>query len=702
MSHVVSAPAAGRRNETIIVFALSLAAMVVSMMQTLPVPILGLIRNDLGASAAEVSWVTTATLLSAAVCTPLLGRFGDQHGKKPTLVAVLVVMVVGSVIAAVASSLPLLILGRVLQGAATAIFPLALSVLREEVRPQKLPGAMALVSGTLAFGSGLALVATGLLTSGADADYRNAFWMATGFAVLALLAVVFLVPATRHKSGGRTDFLGALTLGTALLLLLLPISQGHEWGWASGRTLGAFAGAAVMIAVWVLTELKVREPLVDMRMFIHRPVLMANLAGILVGFGMFANFLGVSYLVQMPKALTGFGFDASILRASVQFLLPGAVISLLASPVGGRLVRHRGPRLALGMAAICGSIGFGWLALDHAHTASVIGAGLLTGAAVSFGYAAMPAVIMASVPHHQSGIANGINSISRSTGSAIGSAIVTTILASRTIEHLPAGVPPLPAESGFTLTFGIGAVAFVLVAVISWLGLRAPRDSRAAEADPARAGNSSTPTAETAVAEQAAEPAVQANAVQADAVPGEAVLADAVPAGAGFHGLVRDAAGEVLGGAALTLIAPDGQQVGRTLSRPDGRYALHAPAGGPYVLIAAADGHQPQAAPVTAGDAPVAYGIRLPRAVGAAGAQVRGTVSAGEGGRPLPDARLTLVDAAGNVVRTTLTDAEGAYAFTDVTAGDYSLIASGYPPVASPLVVEGHGTDGFDVHLVHP
>ncbi|WP_268826820.1 MSCRAMM family protein [Streptomyces sp. A1-5] len=179
-------------------------------------------------------------------------------------------------------------------------------------------------------------------------------------------------------------------------------------------------------------------------------------------------------------------------------------------------------------------------------------------------------------------------------------------------------------------------------------------------------------------------------------------MADAVPAGAGFHGLVRDAAGEVLGGAALTLIAPDGQQVGRTLSRPDGRYALHAPAGGPYVLIAAADGHQPQAAPVTAGDAPVAYGIRLPRAVGAAGAQVRGTVSAGEGGRPLPDARLTLVDAAGNVVRTTLTDAEGAYAFTDVTAGDYSLIASGYPPVASPLVVEGHGTDGFDVHLVHP
>ncbi|KPI12872.1 major facilitator superfamily MFS_1 [Actinobacteria bacterium OV450] len=489
MSTAAPTPAeAKNRNETVIVFALSLAAMVVSMMQTLPVPILGLIRTDLGTSTANVSWVTTATLLSAAVFTPLLGRFGDQHGKKPTLVAVLGVMVAGSVIAALATSLPLLILGRVLQGAATAIFPLALSVLREEVRPQKLPGAMALVSGTLAFGSGLALVATGLLTSGSDADYRNAFWMATGFATLALLAVAFLVPATRHKTGGRTDFLGALTLGITLLLLLLPISQGHEWGWTSGRTLGSFAGAAVMTAVWVFTELKVSEPLVDMRMFVHRPVLMANLAGILVGFGMFANFLGVSYLVQMPQKLTGYGFDASILRASVQFLLPGAIVSLLASPVGGQLVRHRGPRVALGLAAALGAVGFGWLALDHGHSYSVIGADLIVGAAVSFGYAAMPAVIMASVPHHQSGIANGINSISRSTGSAIGSAIVTTILASKTIEHLPAGVPALPAESGFTLTFWIGAVAFALVAVISWLGLRGAHGPRTVEAGVPAAG----------------------------------------------------------------------------------------------------------------------------------------------------------------------------------------------------------------------
>ncbi|MFF4739093.1 MFS transporter [Streptomyces sp. NPDC001262] len=467
--------------------------MVVSMMQTLVVPILGLIQRDLHTTSANVSWVTTATLLSAAVFTPLLGRFGDQHGKKQTLVGVLVVMVAGSVLAAVTHSLTWLIVGRVLQGAATAIFPLALSVLREEVRPARLPGAMAMVSGTLAFGSGLALVATGLLTSGDDPDYRSAFWLATGLAALALIAVAALVPATRETTGGRTDVLGALSLAATLVLLLLPITQGHEWGWASGRTIGCFAGAAVMAAVWTLVERKVREPLVDMRMFAHRPVLFANLSGLLVGFGSFALFIGVSYLVQMPSKIAGYGFDASVLRASVEFLLPSTVVSLLAAPVGGQLVRHKGPRPVMLLASLIGTVGFVWIALDHEHAYAVIAAGMFVGAAISFGYAAMPAVIVASVPHHQTGIANGINSISRSTGSAIGSAMITTVLASKSVEHLPPGAPKLPAESQFTLTFVIAGAAFLLVSVVAGLGLRKIHMLRdAAVAAPAWAADAET------------------------------------------------------------------------------------------------------------------------------------------------------------------------------------------------------------------
>ncbi|MFJ8083001.1 MFS transporter [Streptomyces sp. NPDC096205] len=501
MSHSQQAAPSRPSGHIGIILVLGLAAMVVSMMQTLVVPILGIIQSDLKATTANVSWVTTATLLSAAVFTPLLGRFGDQHGKKPTLVGVLGVMIAGSVLAATTTSLTWLIVGRVMQGAATAIFPLALSVLREEIRPEKLHGAMALVSGTLAFGSGLALVGAGLLTQGSDPDYHRVFWLAAVLAVVALAGVLFVVPASRTKTGGRTDWLGALTLGMLLVLVLLPLSQGHEWGWTSGRTLGAFAGAIVMTGIWVLTESRVKEPMVDMKMFVQRSVLFTNLAGLLLGFAMFTQFIGVSYLVQMPEDLVGYGFGASVLAASVVYLLPTTLVSLVGAQVGGVLVGRLGARVTLAAGAGFGVLGFAWLTAAHDTSASVIGSGMLIGLAISFGYAAMPALIVASVPAGQTGIANGLNSISRSVGSAVASAVITSLLASKTIE-LPAGMPALPQESQFTTGFAIAGAAFVLVAIVARFGLRqapAPSTAGVRKAVPSE-------TAELAQAQSQAEP----------------------------------------------------------------------------------------------------------------------------------------------------------------------------------------------------
>ncbi|MET7851297.1 MFS transporter [Streptomyces avermitilis] len=477
MSHAQQAVPRRRSGDTAVVLVLGLAAMVVSMMQTLVVPVLGIIQSDLKATTANVSWVTTATLLSAAVFTPLLGRFGDQHGKKPTLVGVLLVMIAGSVLAATTASLTWLIVGRVMQGAATAIFPLALSVLREEIKPEKLHGAMALVSGTLAFGSGLALVGAGLLTQGSDPDYHRVFWLAVVLAVMALAGVLFAVPASRTKTGGRTDWLGAVALAALLVLLLLPISQGHGWGWTSGRTLGAFAGAIVMAVVWVIIESRVKEPMVDMKMFAHRPVLFTNLAGLLLGFAMFTQFIGVSYLVQMPEGVAGYGFGASVLEASVVYLLPTTLVSLVGAQFGGVLVRRLGARVTLAAGACFGVLGFTWLSAAHDTTASVIGAGMVIGLAISFGYASMPALIVASVPPHQTGIANGINSISRSVGSAVASAVITSLLASKTIP-LPDGMPALPQEGQFTLSFTIAGAAFVLVVAVALVGLKSAHAPR--------------------------------------------------------------------------------------------------------------------------------------------------------------------------------------------------------------------------------
>ncbi|MEV8510351.1 MFS transporter [Actinoplanes sp. NPDC051475] len=464
--------------------------MVVSVMLTLVVPILGLMQQALHTSVANISWVATATLLSAAVFTPLFGRLGDQYGKKPTMVVVMGVMVAGCVLAATTHSLSWLIVARVLQGAATAIFPLALSVLREEVQPERLPTAMALISGTLAFGSGVALVLTGLLTHGPGTDYHRVFWLATALAVLALAAVVVLVPSGPARTGGRVDVLGAATLAAALVLLLLPISQGQAWGWTGPRTVACFVGAAAMATVWVLVERRVREPLVDLRMFVRRPVLFTNLAGLFVGFGMFAHFIGVSYLAQTPATLTGYGFGASVLRTSVQYLLPSAIVALFAAQLGGSLVRRFGARSTLALSAVAGGGGFACLTLAHDTPFSVIGAGMAVGAGVSLGYAAMPALIVANVAPHQSGIANGINSISRTAGSAIGSAVVMSLLASNPIAHLSPGTPALPSERQFTISFAIAGVAFGLVAIICLLGLRTSPSRPASEipADASDAG----------------------------------------------------------------------------------------------------------------------------------------------------------------------------------------------------------------------
>ncbi|MBQ0984095.1 MFS transporter [Streptomyces sp. F63] len=471
----ITGPAPGSVPGPLLVLALAPAAMVVSVMQTVVVPILPVIRNELSLSSSAASWLITATLLSAAVSTPLLGRLGDQHGKRPVLLGVLALTTAGSVLAATAGSLPLLITARVLQGSSTALFPLALAVLRDEVRPDRLPGAMGLVSGTLAFGSGSALVGAGLLTRGPEAGYDRVFWLATALSAVALAAVALAVPPSPEPAGGRTDWAGAALLATALVLFLLPVSQGNTWGWDSPRVLGCLAGAAVATSVWVLVERRVREPMVDLRMFLLRPVLFTNIAGVLLGFGLFTQFIGVSYLVQTPPDIAGYGFGASVLRASVVYLLPGATASLAAARLGGVLAHRLGPRITLAAGAGAGVAGFAVLALAHGTPAAVVTGGVLTGIAVAFGFATLPAFIVAGVPAHQSGIAGGLNSISRSVGSSVASAVITALLAAGTLPDLPPGAPALPAESQYTLSFALGGAAFALVVLVALAGLNLDR-----------------------------------------------------------------------------------------------------------------------------------------------------------------------------------------------------------------------------------
>jgi len=457
---------------------LAFAVTVTALLQTIVVPVLGPIGASLHASPSDVGWVLTANLLAAAVLTPVLGRLGDVHGRRPVLLGILSSVAAGSLLAALTSSLPLLVAGRVLQGAAFGLFPLSIGILRDELPAHRLTGAMAVVSGTLGAGGGVGLVLTGLLTRGGG-DYHRVFWLALGVALLALLLAAVVVPGRERPVGltGGVDWLGGAVLGASLVLLLLPLSKGGQWGWTSPVTLGCFVASAAVFAGWVVLEHRVKAPLVTPVLMANRQVLVTNTAAVFVGLSVFVAFLGVSGFVQTPSS-SGYGFSASVLSASAVYLLPGALAGVVAAPLGGRLVSRAGGRVVLVLAALTGAAGFVLMAVLHSASWELILGSLLVNVAVSLAFAAMPALIVAEVPPDQTGVANGVNSICRSVGSAVASALVVTLLAS---DLLPSG---LPHESAYVGAFAIGAAGCLLAAALVAVGLpRLPRPGDLAEID---------------------------------------------------------------------------------------------------------------------------------------------------------------------------------------------------------------------------
>ncbi|VEG55921.1 major facilitator superfamily transporter [Mycolicibacterium aurum] len=465
-------PQAGVKRPRLLVIGLSVVVLTVAVLQTAVVPVLGVIADQLNASAVAVSWAVTANLLAAAAATPLIGRLADLHRKKRVLLGVLAVVLTGSVLAAVTSSLALLIVARVLQAASFALYPICIAILREELSADRMVSAMAVLSGTLGFGGGTGLVVVGLLMSG-DAGYHRVFWLTTAFTVIVIVIVVALVPNRARTASGSIDWLGAVGLAVGLSLLLLSITQGNAWGWVSVRTIGgAGAGVAVLIGWW-FWEKRAPRPLVSTRMLTRRSMLFTNLATIFVGMGLYFAFLGLTQFVQIERSVTGYGFGASVLQASVIYLLPGALTGFLIALVSGRFIDRFGARPVLIVAALAGIVGFLFVAFAHSSPWQVITASILANAYISLGYGALPALVVGDSDPGETGIATGMNAIARTIGSSTAAALVAVMLGRTT-----AGGTPL--ESSFTMIFLGGAVTAVLAMVL--IAVSQPR-SRATKSD---------------------------------------------------------------------------------------------------------------------------------------------------------------------------------------------------------------------------
>jgi MFS family permease len=455
-----------------IIAVLAFSGIVVALMQSVVIPLVPELPQLLHADAADTAWAVTATLLAGAVATPTVGRLGDMFGKRRMLIGSLVLLVVGSVLGAVATTLGVMIVARVLQGLAVGVIPLGISIMRDELPPEKLGGAVALMSASLGVGGALGLPAAALLAD--HFDWHVLFWTSAGVGLLALVLVVALVPAADLSSGGRFDLPGAIGISVALLCLLLAISKGGTWGWDSARTLGLGATSLVVFAVWGFWELRTTDPLVDLRTTARRQVLLTNLASIMFGFAMFAMSLVLPQIIQLPEE-TGFGFGGSMLQVGL-VMAPSGLVMMAAAPISAKVSAAYGPKVSLMIGAVI--VGCGYL-INVAFMAEIwqlVVATLVIGAGTGMAYGAMPALIMGAVPVSETAAANSLNTLMRSVGTSLSSAVAGVIVAQMTLDL---GVVEVPSQDGLRLILAIGAAAaFVALAIGAFLPGRRSAQNR--------------------------------------------------------------------------------------------------------------------------------------------------------------------------------------------------------------------------------
>lgn len=443
-----------------VVGVLALAGIVAAVMQTLVVPLIGELPHLLDTSASNATWVVTSTLLAAAVATPISGRLGDLYGKRRIMLACSTLLVAGSLVCALATSVVPMIAGRALQGAAMGLIPLGISAMRDLLPAERLGTSIALMSASMGIGGAL-----GLPVAAAVAEYANwrmLFWGATALAVMIAVLIHRFIPATPVTARGRFDPIGAVGLGLALVGLLLGVSKGTDWGWTSGTTLTLLVGAVVVLLAWGWFELRTADPLVDLRVTARPVVLLTNLASIVIGFAMYAQSLIVPQLLQLPTA-TGYGLGQDMLQMGL-WMAPSGLMMMVVSPSGARLSRARGPKTTLALGAAIVSLGYLSAIVLMGSTWGLLVAVCISTAGVGLAYGAMPALIMGSVPVSETGSANSVNTLMRSIGTSVSAAVVGVVLANMSMDL---GGIPLPSEAGFRVGLGIGAGVAALASVIA-------------------------------------------------------------------------------------------------------------------------------------------------------------------------------------------------------------------------------------------
>jgi EmrB/QacA subfamily drug resistance transporter len=445
-----------------------------ALLQSLVVPVLTTLQAQLHTSQDNATWVLTAYLLSASIFTPILGRVGDMIGKERVFVVTLAALAAGSVMAALAPNIGIMIIARVIQGVAGGMVPVGFGIIRDEFPPEKVAGAVGTLASLTAVGAGLGIVLAGPIVSALGWQYL--FWLPMILTIIAGIAAVIFIPESPVKSPGSISWLPAVLLSVWLVAILVALSEAPVWGWGSWKVIVLLTGGVVLAATWVTSELRARTPLIDMKMMRLPAVWTNNLVSLLLGLGMYATFAFLPEFLQTPRALAGYGFTASIIVSGLM-LLPSTVTMFAAGMLAGRLTSRFSGKALVVWGCLIGAVSMALLAFAHHSEWEIVIATGLMGVGIGFAFSAMSALVVSAVPPQQTGVATGMNANIRTIGGSIGSAAMASIVTS----HL--GSRGLPAESGYTTGFAVLAAGMILAA---GAGILIPAVRRASSGAPAR------------------------------------------------------------------------------------------------------------------------------------------------------------------------------------------------------------------------
>jgi EmrB/QacA subfamily drug resistance transporter len=428
-------------------------------MQSMVAPALLTIQQDVHTTTTAVSWLLSGYLLVASVAAPILSRFGDIFGKRLLILCVLGCFFAGTLICALSSTIEELLAGRVVQGAAGALLPLAVGIIRDEFPPRRIVAGVAILSGVVGTGASLGFVLAGPITD--HLSYHWLFWIPLVPIGVAALACLLVVPESPRRDRVPIDWLGALLLAGWLVAVLLAVSQASEWGWTSSKVIGLFLVGGLVFAVWMVVELRLAHPLVDMEILRLRGVWTANAASFLLTFALFTSFVLVPQLAETP-ASTGYGFGSSVTGGSL-LLVPMTVAMLLMSMVVGRLVPRVGPKRFIVAGSALSACSFALLTARHATPWQVVLASALLGIGFGSAHSSVANQVIAWVPQTHTSGAMGMNSIVRFAGGAFGAQVSAAVLAA-TLTASGFG-----SERGFEVAFAIAAGAGAIAAAVASL-----------------------------------------------------------------------------------------------------------------------------------------------------------------------------------------------------------------------------------------